>query len=142
MVIGLGAPARHHTGVPEFTGSKTTFTVWLICSKVFQGKKLQVFDAYRKEVVKQVSLVVEGYIELAAVPVSDKANQMPLPAAWKRAHRDLHLVPVVSKEVAVDPSCQYDGIAHLTSFGDTMTFVGGINKPKLVTPRPSSLTHT
>lgn len=75
---------------------------------------------------------MEGYIELAAIPVGDKAHQMPLPASWRRAHKDMELVPIVSKDVEVDPSGRYDNIAYLSAFGDSMSFVGGINKPKLV----------
>lgn len=80
----------------------------------------------------QVTSLVEGYIELAAIPVRDQATQMPLPAAWRRTYKALDLVPIVSKEVEIDASCQYDNIATLMSFGDSMSFVGGINKPKLV----------
>lgn len=79
-----------------------------------------------------MSSLVEGYIELAAMPVNDKANQMALPANWRRAYKNLDLVPVVSEEVDVDPSCRYEDIIYLTTFGDSVTFVGGINKPKLV----------
>ena len=82
--------------------------------------------------VKQVTSLVEGYISLAAIAVPEKATQMPLPAHWRRAHKDFDLVPVVSKELTVDPSCRYEEITYTSSFGDTMTFVGGINKPKLV----------
>ena len=83
--------------------------------------------------VAQVQQLVEAYIELAAVPVAqDHVKSMAVPSAWRRSHRQLHLVPVVSKEVAVDPSCRYDNLAYLVGFGDTMSFVGGINKPKLV----------
>lgn len=41
-------------------------------------------------------------------------------------------VPVVSVSIPVDPSCKYEGIPCFTAFGDTILFVGGINKPKLV----------
>ena len=41
-------------------------------------------------------------------------------------------VPVVSVSIPVDPSCKYEGLACFASFGDTIQFVGGINKPKLV----------
>ena len=41
-------------------------------------------------------------------------------------------VPVVSMSVPVDPSCKYDDLACFSAFGDTIQFVGGINKPKLV----------
>lgn len=39
---------------------------------------------------------------------------------------------MVSVSVPVDPSCKYDDLACFSTFGDTIQFVGGINKPKLV----------
>ena len=39
---------------------------------------------------------------------------------------------MVSVSVPVDPSCKYDNLACFSTFGDTVQFVGGINKPKLV----------
>ena len=84
--------------------------------------------------VQQITSLVEGYIELAAIPVGDRVNQMLLPAAWRRTYKNMDLVPIVSKEVQVDPSGRYEDITTLAAFGDSMSFVGGINKPKLVRP--------
>jgi hypothetical protein len=39
---------------------------------------------------------------------------------------------VVSVSIPVDPSCSYSGLACFSHFGEGITFVGGINKPKLV----------
>ena len=39
---------------------------------------------------------------------------------------------MVSVSIPVDPSCKYDQLACFSTFGDTVQFVGGINKPKLV----------
>lgn len=44
----------------------------------------------------------------------------------------LPLVPLVSAHIAVDPNCRYEGLLHFSHFHDVITFVGGINKPKLV----------
>ena len=41
-------------------------------------------------------------------------------------------VPVVSVAVPVDPSGEYAGLPHFVQFGDAISFVGGINMPKLV----------
>ena len=57
---------------------------------------------------------------------------MPFPSSLKRKNRDLSLVPVVSAPVELDPSCRYDNLPHFTHFGDTISFVGGVNKPKLI----------
>ena len=57
---------------------------------------------------------------------------MPFPSSMRRRIRDLNLVPVVSAPVQVDPSCRYDNLPHFSHFGDRISFVGGINKPKLI----------
>ena len=57
---------------------------------------------------------------------------MPFPSGLRRKNRDLSLVPVVSAPVEVDPSCRYDSLPHFTHFGDSISFVGGVNKPKLI----------
>lgn len=57
---------------------------------------------------------------------------MPFPSGLRRKNRDFTLVPVVSAPVEVDPSCRYDNLPHFTHFGDSISFVGGINKPKLI----------
>ncbi len=44
----------------------------------------------------------------------------------------LPLVPLVSYTLEVDPECRYEGLPHFVRFHDTVTFVGGVNKPKLV----------
>ncbi|BDA48015.1 Serine-protein kinase ATM [Coccomyxa sp. Obi] len=85
-----------------------------------------------KEIVAQVGLIAEAYIELAAVPAPDKANEMPFPSHLRRSTKALNKVPVVSVSIPVDPSCTYAGLACFSHFGEGITFVGGINKPKLV----------
>lgn len=57
---------------------------------------------------------------------------MPFPSGVRRKNRDLSLVPVVSAPVEVDPSCRYANLPHFTHFGDSISFVGGVNKPKLI----------
>ena len=39
---------------------------------------------------------------------------------------------MVSVAVPVDPSGEYAGLPHFVQFGDNISFVGGINMPKLV----------
>ena len=57
---------------------------------------------------------------------------MAFPGSIRRSSRSLNLVPVVSAPIAVDPSGHYEGLPHFTHFGDSISFVGGINKPKLI----------
>jgi hypothetical protein len=74
----------------------------------------------------------EAYIELAAMPVKKGVKSMAVPSAWRRRHQNLDLAPIVTKELPIDPGCRYDDFPHLVGFGETITFVGGINQPKLV----------
>ena len=57
---------------------------------------------------------------------------MPFPSSLRRKIRDFSLVPVVSAPVEVDPTCCYADLPHFSHFGDSISFVGGINKPKLI----------
>ena len=41
-------------------------------------------------------------------------------------------IPVVSVEVAVDPGGRYGDLPHFSHFGEGITFVGGINRPKRI----------
>ena len=61
-----------------------------------------------------------------------QGSQMAFPGSIRRSSRGLSLVPVVSAPLAVDPSCAYHHLPHFTHFGDSISFVGGINKPKLI----------
>ncbi|KAL3152004.1 hypothetical protein ABBQ32_001124 [Trebouxia sp. C0010 RCD-2024] len=86
----------------------------------------------RKAIVEQVNQMIEAYIHLAALPASSDGAAMMFPSSLRRRTRDLSLVPVVSAPVDVDPSCRYDNLPHFSHFGDSISFVGGINKPKLI----------
>ncbi len=41
-------------------------------------------------------------------------------------------IPVVSVEVPVDPGGRYGGLPHFSHFGEGISFVGGINRPKRI----------
>lgn len=80
----------------------------------------------------QMEMLVDVYIELAAAPAPKDGHPIPFPAALRRSTRAMPRVPVASASLAVDPSCRYEDVPTLMSFGDRLTFVGGINRPKLV----------
>ena len=61
-----------------------------------------------------------------------QGSPMTFPSSLRRRTRDLGLVPVVSAPVEVDPSCRYAHLPLFSHFGDSISFVGGINKPKLI----------
>lgn len=46
----------------------------------------------------QVGLIAEAYIELAAVPAPDKANQMPFPSHLRRSTKALNKVQAWSDD--------------------------------------------
>ena len=50
----------------------------------------------RKEIVAQVGQMAEAYIELAAVPAPDKANDMPFPSPIRRSTKALNKVGTCS----------------------------------------------
>ncbi|KAL6779607.1 ATM1 [Auxenochlorella protothecoides x Auxenochlorella symbiontica] len=85
-----------------------------------------------RELVAQMEMLIDVYIELAAAPAPKDGHPIPFPAALRRSTRAMPRVPVASASLAVDPSCRYEDVPTLVSFGDRLTFVGGINRPKLV----------
>lgn len=56
---------------------------------------------------------------------------MAFPREFKRLGA-LHRVPVATAPLEVDPSAHYQDYPHFVKFTGDMTFVGGINKPKLI----------
>lgn len=85
----------------------------------------------RQELCSQISSLISAYIELAAVKAPDK-DIMAFPGNLRRAVKNLSRVPIVSRQIPVDPGGRYDDLPYFTHFGDAVRFVGGINKPKLV----------
>ena len=110
-----------------------------------------VLRAFRKKsnhhanVVKQMDRMIEAYIALARHSVEPGrsggsqggggASGFPIPSACKkRSLSNLHLVPVITASMPIDPTLTYkEGtFPHFVNFGDTCKLVGGINQPKLV----------
>ena len=82
--------------------------------------------------VSEVGQMIEAYIELAALPAGKDEDSMAMPSTFRRNIKQLQHLPVVSKSVEVDPSCKYADLPHFAGFGDSISFVGGVNRPKLV----------
>lgn len=89
-----------------------------------------------KELLDQMSSLVNAYVELAALPAPaghvDSLPDQPFPAQIRRRVKDLKRIPVVSSSLEVDPSCTYQEIPYVVTFGERISFVGGVNKPKLI----------
>ncbi len=68
----------------------------------------------RKELVGQLSHLVNTYIELAATPVSSTTSSFPFPAKLRRTVSSLTLVPVISVSVPVNPSAVYTNVPRFT----------------------------
>ena len=51
-------------------------------------------------------------------------------------------VPMPSVTVPVDPGGHYEGLPYFETFGDRISFVGGINRPKVgPAGRPVAIIH-
>ncbi|KAL4452130.1 hypothetical protein ABPG75_007792 [Micractinium tetrahymenae] len=87
-----------------------------------------------RAVVREMGELIDGYIELAAAPAPSKdAEEMAFPGALRRSRQNYIHLPVTSVTLPVDPSGHYEGFPHFVSFAERIKFVGGINKPKIVT---------
>ncbi len=60
-------------------------------------------------------------------------EQQAMPSNLRKSRLPpLSLVPVITREVEVDPGGRYEGLPHFSHFGDQIKFVGGVNRPKLI----------
>ena len=68
-------------------------------------------------------------------PAQD-GEQQAMPSNLRKSRLpQLSLVPVITREVDVDPGGRYEGLPHFSHFGDQIKFVGGVNRPKLIQAR-------
>ncbi len=85
------------------------------------------------EVVAPLAAAAEAYVELASVAVPrERVEPMALPAGFRRRLLRLAAVPVLTLPLPVDPTGQYADVPYVAAVGDSVRFVGGINKPKLL----------
>ncbi|GIL62720.1 hypothetical protein Vafri_16889, partial [Volvox africanus] len=93
-------------------------------------------------IVKQAEKLLRMYIDLAALPApqEDPAPPQPFPANLKRQVDGgaMDALPVMSALVPVDPGAAYNGLPHLVGFDSTVSYAGGINKPKIIVANDSS----
>ncbi|KAG0493501.1 hypothetical protein HPP92_004495 [Vanilla planifolia] len=86
-------------------------------------------------IIQQMKQMVEIYIKLAELETKkeDTNKKVPLPREI-RSIRQLELVPVVTANIAIDPTCQYkEGtFPHFKGLGDSVKIMNGINVPKVV----------
>lgn len=63
-----------------------------------------------------MTTMVDFYIELAAVPAPADHSKMAMtfPASLRRRLPSLPLVPIISVDIPVDPSAQYNNITHIS----------------------------
>ncbi|PKA53875.1 Serine/threonine-protein kinase ATM [Apostasia shenzhenica] len=87
------------------------------------------------EMIQQMRRMVEIYIKLAELETKkeDTSRKIPLPREI-RSIRQLELVPVVTANIPVDPSCQYKegSFPHFNGLADSVMIMNGINIPKVV----------
>lgn len=85
-----------------------------------------------RNVVGQMSLIVDAYVNLAAAKVPDgRAPVVVFPLHIQREVQNLDLIPILSKNLEVQRDGQYR-FSHFRSFSRNIRFVGGLNKPKLI----------
>ncbi|XP_020591737.1 serine/threonine-protein kinase ATM [Phalaenopsis equestris] len=86
-------------------------------------------------IIRQMKQMVEIYIKLAELDTKkeDINKKVPLPREV-RSIRQLELVPVVTSNITVDPTCQYkEGMfPYFNGLGDSIKIMNGINSPKVV----------
>ena len=118
---------RDHTGmVRDEADGKVGSAVTCLDIIRRRGHKL-------KLIVSELENLVEGYIELAAIPhAKSDPSKVPFPAALRRSRHHCTHVPVLSATIAVDPTCRYEDIPTFVQFGENIKYVGGINAPKLI----------
>ncbi|KAL6745969.1 kinase-like domain-containing protein [Haematococcus lacustris] len=85
--------------------------------------------------VAAVGEVVDGYCQLAALPVTTPRDQVaqpqPLPQGIRRKLIQAG-IPIVTHQLAVDPAGDYRDAPVAVRYHDTITFAGGINRPKVI----------
>ncbi|GFR43089.1 hypothetical protein Agub_g4096, partial [Astrephomene gubernaculifera] len=93
-------------------------------------------------IVKQAEKLVRLYVDLAAMPapVEEAPPPQPFPASLKRQvdGGQLDELPVVSAPLPADPGAAYQDLPHLVGFEPTISYAGGINKPKILVALDSS----
>jgi len=87
--------------------------------------------------VSQTQALGEAYIELAALPAPRDAVRVGLPSTLRRAAAACVDLPPASRALPVRPDADYSSAPRFTGFGSAARFVGGINRPKLVTVHAS-----
>ncbi|XP_075107784.1 serine/threonine-protein kinase ATM isoform X4 [Nicotiana tabacum] len=114
--------------------SRSSFVVDMD-KKVAAENLLKELSSYHGAVIRQMKQMVEIYIKLAELETKreDTNKKFNLPREI-RSIRDLELVPVVTANIAIDPSCQYTegSFPHFKGLADSVTVMNGINAPKVV----------
>ncbi|XP_055826815.1 serine/threonine-protein kinase ATM isoform X2 [Solanum dulcamara] len=114
--------------------SRSSFVVDMD-KKVAAENLLRELSSYHEAVIRQMKQMVEIYIKLAELETKreDTNKKVNLPREI-RSIRELELVPVVTANIPIDPSCQYTegSFPHFKGLADSVTVMNGINAPKVV----------
>ncbi|XP_019197259.1 PREDICTED: serine/threonine-protein kinase ATM isoform X3 [Ipomoea nil] len=114
--------------------SKNSFVVD-IDKKVAAENLLKELSSYHGAILRQMKQMVEIYIKLAELETKreDTNKKVTLPRDI-RSVRELELVPVITANVPIDPSCLYSegSFPHFKGLTDSVTIMNGINAPKVV----------
>ena len=88
--------------------------------------------------VAQTETLGEVYIEISALAAAREATRVSLPAATRRAAAGCGDLPPTGRALPVRPDADYSDAPRFAGFGPAARFVGGINRPKLVTVADSA----
>lgn len=105
---------------------------WLIVFGDCKCKHRCLYRSCRRDIVDEMTSLVAAYIKLAAAPAPQNGT-MSLPADVRRTLRACSHCAVLTADVPIDSSGRYEDVAHVVDVSDSVRFVGGINKPKLIT---------
>lgn len=114
--------------------SRSSFVVDMD-KKVAAENLLKELSSYHGAVIRQMKQMVEIYIKLAELETKrEDTNKKVILPREIRSIRELELVPVVTANIPIDPSCQYTegSFPNFKGLADSVTVMNGINAPKVV----------
>ena len=88
--------------------------------------------------VAQTETLGEAYMDISALGAAREASRVGVPSATRRAAATCTDLPPTSRALPVRPDADYADAPRFAGFGPAARFVGGINRPKLVTVADSA----
>ena len=82
----------------------------------------------------QLRRMIAAYIQLAVLPVKKTSKGAFEAPKMPRSLRELSTLstPIITADIPIDASCQYEDVPHFSHLKNQITLVGGVNAPKLI----------